>query len=212
MKPDGGWIDVELDGTLAHMPTGPEVNGINLDRDGPIGAPVAAVANKVKALLKHPGFKIRIVTDRVYPFAGVYGPDRAPLEWPRDTWPEQNRIMPRIKTIQAWCLEHLGQVLPITCMINPDMTSFWSNRSRDLRTENSSSVQARLERRVTEDDFMDLAERLVNDVATAMASAQVFRDLGRPEGSYESLESTLKRDVVCTVREAFKDLVAADVG
>lgn len=98
-----GWIGVDLDGTLAHY----------THYQGPahIGPPVPAMVERVKRWLAE-GRDVRIFTARV---AGYYA-DPCP-------------IRREVATIQAWCAEHLGQVLKITCCKDQYMIELWDDRA-----------------------------------------------------------------------------------
>lgn len=84
-----GWIGVDLDGTLA------EYGGTYL---GPtnIGPPVPAMLERVKGWLEQ-GYEVRIFTAR----ACMEG-----------TWD----YIQFVEAMHAWCLEHIGQTLKVTCV------------------------------------------------------------------------------------------------
>lgn len=95
-----GWIGCDLDGTLAQYPT---------PNKGEIGAPIPRMVERVKRWLAE-GQEVRIMTARVS-FEGEYGRQHyEPL-------------------IQQWCLEHIGQVLPITCVKDYRMVELWDDRA-----------------------------------------------------------------------------------
>lgn len=88
-----GWIGVDLDGTLAYYPY-----------DFPrIGPPIPAMLEKVKGWLAE-GKDVRIFTARVAGsgLSSSAGTDNE--EWRKD----------QVELIENWCLEHLGQKLPVT--------------------------------------------------------------------------------------------------
>ena len=97
-----GWIGVDLDATLAHY------EGWN---DGVIGAPIPAMVNRVKKWLAE-GREVRILTARV---SGA-GRD--------DDYDERDVRV----AIATWCQEHIGQVLPITCIKDFAMIELWDDR------------------------------------------------------------------------------------
>ena len=105
-----GWIGVDLDGVLAHFV------GVAV-WDGGIGAPVPKMVERVKAWVEA-GEDVRIFTARVatYDFDDG-GDDDARSE------PEQR------KAIQAWCREHLGYELPITCRKDYGMQILYDDRA-----------------------------------------------------------------------------------
>jgi hypothetical protein len=87
-----GWIGFDLDGTLAVY-------------DGwrgadHIGEPIPAMVERLKDHLDN-GDEVRIFTARVYS-------DGTPE---RDAECHQSR-----SCIESWCQEHVGKVLPITCV------------------------------------------------------------------------------------------------
>lgn len=100
----GGWIGVDLDGTLA------EWHGwAGADH---IGKPVSAMVERVKKWLAE-GKDVRIFTARV---------GQVPGEPPRDV----NVVR---STIQDWCEKHIGARLPVTNVKDPAMTELWDDRA-----------------------------------------------------------------------------------
>ena len=94
-----GWIGVDLDGTLAHYDSW---NGVKH-----VGDPVPKMHERVKRWLAK-GYDVRIFTARV-------------------SHPEQEHAAR--KAIEAWCHEHLGQVLPITNVKDTRMVELWDDRA-----------------------------------------------------------------------------------
>lgn len=95
----GGWIGVDFDGTLV---TYTSWNG------GGIGAPVPAMVERVRGWLAE-GRDVRIVTARV---AG--DPDDA---------------VHQRELVAAWCIEHLGRELPVTCRKDYSLVELWDDRA-----------------------------------------------------------------------------------
>lgn len=97
------WIAVDLDGTLA------EYSGWQGELH--IGAPIPAMVARVRAWLDA-GREVRIFTAR------AAGGGRASAD-------------PAViaGTIQAWCNEHIGQVLPITATKDYGMIELWDDRA-----------------------------------------------------------------------------------
>jgi hypothetical protein len=94
-----GWIGVDLDGTLAHFD---DWEGIEH-----IGAPIVPMVNRVKAWLAS-GVEVRIFTARV----GT--PDVAVKARPH---------------IEKWCLQYIGEVLPVTATKDFGMYELWDDRA-----------------------------------------------------------------------------------
>lgn len=95
-----GWIGVDLDGTLAHY-----------DRwrgETHIGAPVPKMLERVKGWLAN-GVEVRIFTARV---SGDH---------------QEARIVEI--AVKAWCAEHVGRMLPVTCTKDYDMIELWDDRA-----------------------------------------------------------------------------------
>ena len=101
---ENNWIGVDLDGTLAHYDG---FKGADV-----IGAPIGPMMARVYEWLEA-GIEVRIVTAR------------AATE--NNPWPEQ--VAPAIKAIEAWCLKHVGVVLPITASKDYAMIELWDDRA-----------------------------------------------------------------------------------
>jgi len=94
-----GWKGVDLDGTLA------EYHGFVSETT--IGKPIPIMVERIKSWLAD-GINVKIFTARVGP-----GP---------------NDIPKARKAIEDWCLEHIGQVLPVTCEKDLHMWELWDDR------------------------------------------------------------------------------------
>jgi len=105
--PDG-WIGVDLDGTLAKYDgwTGDPFH---------IGPPIPRMVDRVKEWLRNEQ-QVWIVTARVN-FEGRVGVEETP-EY-------QAQVH---QTIAKWCLEHIGQALPVTYKKNYSMIELWDDR------------------------------------------------------------------------------------
>ncbi len=101
---ENNWIGVDLDGTLAHYEGFIDATHI--------GEPVPEMLKRVKWWLSE-GIEVRIVTAR------------AAKE--NNPWPEQ--VAPAIEAIEAWCLKHVGRVLPITASKDYAMIELWDDRA-----------------------------------------------------------------------------------
>lgn len=98
-----GWIGVDLDGTLAHYGEwkGPEH----------IGEPIPRMVDRVKAWLAA-GRTVRIFTARVCP------------------WESSEKDVAAVRAaVAAWCREHLGRELVVTCIKDYQMTELWDDRA-----------------------------------------------------------------------------------
>jgi hypothetical protein len=108
-----GWIGVDLDGTLAEYG---EWKGVEH-----IGRPIPKMVKRVKQWLAE-GKDVRIFTARVYPNGCILYPDR----------PFQMHELDAdlaVSTVKAWCVQHLGQELPVTCIKDPGMVELWDDRA-----------------------------------------------------------------------------------
>lgn len=96
------WWGVDLDGTLA------EYHGWNPE----IGEPIPKMVKRVKRWIAA-GRDVRIFTARVSRFEDT-----------TDEHVEQVRAK-----IEAWCLNHLGKMLPITNVKEHGLVAFWDDRA-----------------------------------------------------------------------------------
>ena len=96
------WIGVDLDGTLAEYCAG--------DDSMRIGSPVPTMLARVRSWLGS-DISVKIVTARVSSSSGdVF------IAWQRDL-------------IDAWCMKHLGQKIPITAEKDFNMIMLWDDRA-----------------------------------------------------------------------------------
>jgi hypothetical protein len=107
-----GWIGVDLDGTLA------EYHGWK-GADN-IGAPVPAMVDRVKKWLAD-GVTVKIFTARVC-VTGGYS-EVSKMQASLDFANEQTAF------IKAWCKEHIGQELEVTCVKDFAMIELWDDRA-----------------------------------------------------------------------------------
>jgi len=107
-----GWIGVDLDGTLA------EWHGWH--DDGGIGAPIAPMVERVKKWLAQ-GQEVRIMTARV----GASG------KWSHKAgaYDDHRFAQYQRECIEAWCLLHIGQVIPVTATKDMDMLCLYDDRA-----------------------------------------------------------------------------------
>lgn len=108
-----GWIGVDLDGVIALWGDGHNTNVFD------IGPPVPAMIARVKAMLAE-GKDVRIFTARVAPDASG---DPEALKQSEAFVSGQRAI------IEAWCFEHLGRTLPITCVKDFRMETCYDDRA-----------------------------------------------------------------------------------
>ena len=94
-----GWIGVDLDGTLAMYDEWAGADNI--------GEPIPLMLERVKKWLDS-GQEVRIFTARV-----------------GGSTEEVVRALPYI---EAWCLEHIGRKLIVTCRKDYDMIELWDDR------------------------------------------------------------------------------------
>lgn len=107
-----GWIGVDLDGTLA------EYHG--WEGAEQIGKPVPAMVERVKNWLEE-GREVRIFTAR------VDGGETA-LALGNPLGADFRDIAKVREAIERWCLEHIGQVLPITNVKDYGMVTLFDDR------------------------------------------------------------------------------------
>lgn len=98
----GGWIGVDLDGTLARYEGWKGTNHI--------GNPIPKMIERVKQWIEE-GKEVRIFTARI-----------------ADTNNDRNIDEVRI-LIEEWCYENIGKVLPITNVKDHGMIELWDDRA-----------------------------------------------------------------------------------
>ena len=135
-----GWIGVDLDGTIAMY------DGWKGEKH--VGAPIMPMVERVKAW-RAAGIPVRIFTARV-----------------------STRDADEMKTVTAaieqWCVEHLGEVLPVTCSKDYQMIALWDDRATQVVANTGVAVEdivATLRARLVE------AERVTEDSAIIDALA-----------------------------------------
>lgn len=105
----GGWIGVDLDGTLAIYPHSFPA----------IGPPISVMVARVRRWLDA-GEDVRIFTARV-----AHLPGESLKEGPistADFSANQQRL------IEAWCQQHIGRILPVTCVKDFKLVALWDDR------------------------------------------------------------------------------------
>lgn len=104
------WVGVDLDGTLARRRS--DWSG------GQIGEPVPAMLARVKKWLAE-GKDVRIFTARVG-FGAGYSERSGRSD-------DEGFIAEQRELIEAWCLEHLGRVLPVTAVKDFACAEIWDD-------------------------------------------------------------------------------------
>lgn len=115
-----GWVGFDLDATLAHYDGWKGADHV--------GAPVPAMIELIKNM-RAAGDEVRIFTARVWPILTVITPDwQIPTEL---HWVEARVVnsLISIRAIRGWCLEHIGEVLPITCVKDYAMIALYDDRA-----------------------------------------------------------------------------------
>ena len=106
-----GWIGIDLDSTLAHYD---EWRGVEH-----IGQPIQPMVDRVKRWVAE-GYDVRIFTARV---------DGGTVLADDDARKEQYQNVARVKAvIEAWCMEHIGFILPITNVKDYGMWVLYDDR------------------------------------------------------------------------------------
>lgn len=117
-----GWIGVDLDGTLA----------LTCSNTREIGAPVAPMLSRVHGWLDQ-GIEVRIVTARV----GASG-----VTLRDGTVDDQCNAERQRALVGAWCVEHVGQSLPITASKDIRMLELWDDRAVQVEKDKGVRVIA----------------------------------------------------------------------
>jgi hypothetical protein len=112
----GGWIGVDLDGTLAHY-----AGWKGADH---IGAPIPVMVQRVRRWLKQ-GRTVKIFTARVGATDDVV--DQSPL--PGTLIDSHEFAETQRRLIQEWCERHIGQRLEVTATKDYGMDELWDDRA-----------------------------------------------------------------------------------
>ncbi len=105
MSGSGGWIGVDLDGTLAHYDGWQGIDNI--------GAPLLPMVDRVRGWLRQ-GKTVKIFTARMHGHGmAIIGGGNADVKTP----------------IEQWCLKHLGQILEVTNIKDFGMIELWDDRA-----------------------------------------------------------------------------------
>ena len=117
-----GWIGVDLDGTLA----------LTCSNTREIGAPIGPMLSRVHGWLDQ-GIEVRIVTARV----GASG-----VTLRDGTVDDQCNAERQRALIGAWCVEHIGQSLPITHGKDVMLIELWDDRVVQVERDTGKRVYA----------------------------------------------------------------------
>lgn len=117
----GGWIGVDLDGTLA------QYDGW---KDGAVGEPIPMMLARVKQWLEQ-GIEVRIVTARVSLLRGLS--EQVAYERMKD-------IKRQRELIDAWCEKHVGQRLKVTNEKDFAMVMLWDDRCVQIECNTGRAV------------------------------------------------------------------------
>lgn len=130
-----GWIGVDFDGTLSVY------DGWVSPTD--CGAPVPAMVERVKAW-RAEGKEVRIFTARIFPITVVCEPgfDFSALK----TFSSGRHVqaVEALNAIQAWCLQHLGEVLAVTCVKDYSMLALYDDRAIQVKLNTGELVGSRV--------------------------------------------------------------------
>jgi hypothetical protein len=126
-----GWIGVDFDGTLAEYDT-----WVSPDH---CGKPIGVMVERVKRWLIE-GREVRIFTARMYPLTEVVRPDSPPRQWRHGGSDRIQQAGEAVDAIRDWCREHIGQVLPITCVKDYGMIELYDDRAVQVRANTGEIV------------------------------------------------------------------------
>lgn len=129
-----GWYGVDLDGTLAEYDHWKGADHI--------GAPIPAMIEKVKKALAE-GKDVRIFTARVWPL-GTTAED-----FVHNTLRTEQALTAR-RAIVEWCKEHLGCVLPITCVKDYGLVEMWDDRAKQVIPNTGMFIEEQTEQAALE--------------------------------------------------------------
>jgi len=123
-----GWIAVDFDGTLAIYD-----KWVSAEH---CGEPIAPMVERVKRWLAK-GHEVRVFTARCWPLVKPITPDFdlsglvaiARSNAPLSVAEEFARAATAITSIRAWCKEHIGQELTVTCVKDYGMHELWDDRA-----------------------------------------------------------------------------------
>lgn len=120
-----GWVGVDFDGTLAKY-------------DGwkgadQLGEPIPEMVARVKAWISQ-GIEVRIFTARIYPIGTS--------EYDADDQRSRDATL-AYAAIFVWCREHIGRILPVTCVKDYGMVELWDDRAVQVVKNTGRAVDGR---------------------------------------------------------------------
>lgn len=128
-----GWIGVDFDGTLSTYVTwcGPSH----------CGTPIPAMVERVRHW-RAEGLEVRIFTARIHPLDRCVGAgDPLPVVSDGDVLVSPARAaVEAVSAIRAWCLKHIGEVLPITNVKDYGMLELYDDRAVQVRMNTGEIV------------------------------------------------------------------------
>jgi hypothetical protein len=140
------WIGVDLDGTLAEWGTAESPMDVLT-----IGRPIPAMVERVKGWLAELK-DVRIFTARAGPATIAECLDALEFDAEGCDNPQQVWHDLQVGLIEAWCVEHLGQKLPITATKDFHMYELWDDRCVPVVTNTGRSVSELLVERFAKTD------------------------------------------------------------
>lgn len=141
------WIGVDLDSTLARWDG---YQGLEH-----IGEPIPAMVERVQAWIAE-GREVRIMTARV-----AYSVYR----------PTASHIFHTKIAIERWCKEHVGKVLPVTCIKDADMEALYDDRVVQMEPGTGRLLEDVLSARIAELEVRSKVD------ANSAAVTSAFMDL-----------------------------------
>ena len=115
------WHGVDFDGTLAEYDKWRGATHC--------GAPIPKMVERVKSWFAA-GVEVRIFTARVFPLMMVLPNDNLDqiLGLSENITPRHVEAAQAVLAIQVWCQEHLGRIIPITCVKDYGMIYLYDDR------------------------------------------------------------------------------------
>lgn len=165
------WIGVDLDRTLAYYDKWKGYEHI--------GEPIHPILTLVKTLL-HKGENVRIFTARCYPIVQpVHEKFTQEQMISVSDKPELQGAMRACNAIIDWCITHVGERLPITCVKDYSMEKLYDDRAVQV-LENSGSIVRYAPNLTPVIQWLEAG----CDVKEAIAELKIYQEL---RGKYDPL-------------------------